>query len=297
MNEREFAQRVEAVDERLARQDVPPAQRVFPAFRDLVGDYSGPIMGFGVNPSDYPDFVGPNLFERISSWYDDRYGDRMGVGSMARIPLLIRGTVYFAEVPLAYGEVKMTLEDILGLIEGLTPSLTQTLSRPELLSIGYTWKAAYELVYEMDDCRGSFQSSEELSAVFESARTDLEAAADSLRGRASPATSLFHSQQLAEKMLKTLAVAKNVCGVRDLKKFGHDLARICKACCSKCPEVIAIAADVVVVGRVTMDIRYSSPDATTKDAVETLWAALRVAGTCACLATGSERRYDPKPAS
>jgi hypothetical protein len=210
MNHDEFLRLIETTDKKLAQQNVPVYARLFAAFRAMAGDYDGPIGGYGINPSDFPEYVGPNLIETINDWYRDRYGEKFNLPSaLGRIPFLVRGQVFTAQIPLAYGQPKV---NPLTLIDEMTENMQRSLTREELQYYTERWAMGYELVYEMEDMLGSGDLSRYTPAAAELIRKaieDRDDAVDCLRGP-HPRTNIscFHSQQHAEKMLKAVLIER-----------------------------------------------------------------------------------------
>jgi len=144
MNESEFLQRMELADQELAQNRVPIHARMFRAFQLLTPDYAGPLIGYSVRHEEYPAFVGPNLLDKIDAWYKERYGKRACMPwILGKVPIILRHEIYLVRVPLALGEPEI---NILPLIEGLEPELTQSLTPQELSSVRTTFIRGYNLV-------------------------------------------------------------------------------------------------------------------------------------------------------
>ena len=149
MNESEFLQRMELADQELAQNQVPIHARTFRVFRLLAPDYTGPLIGYSVRSEEYPEFVGPNLLDKIDDWYSQRYGVRACMPwVVGRVPIILRREIYLIRIPRAYGEPEVK---ILPLIEGLTLGLTQPLTPYERDYIRNIFTMGWALVYEMDD--------------------------------------------------------------------------------------------------------------------------------------------------
>ena len=292
MNHAEFLHLVEKTDQTLAQQNVPVYARLFAAFRAMAGDYDAPIGGYGIAPSDFPEYVGPNLIEKINDWYRDRYGEKFDLPSvLGRIPFFVRGQVFTAQIPLAYGQPKV---NPLTLIDEMTESMQQSLTREELQYYTERWAVGYELVYEMEDMLGSGSLSSYTPAAAELLRKaieDRDDAVECLRGP-HPRTNIscFHSQQHAEKMLKAVLVEKAGMTSTLMKKIGHKINDLVTACLRVTSAFMNVQTDAALLANIPMDIRYEIAAVDSSVAVETYCAALRVGGLCATQISGHQRR-------
>jgi HEPN domain-containing protein len=292
MNHAEFLHLVEKTDQTLAQQNVPVYARLFAAFRAMAGDYDGPIGGYGINPSDFPEYVGPNLIEKINDWYRDRYGEKFDLPSvLGRIPFLVRGQVFTAQIPLAYGQPRVNL---LTLIDEMTESMQRSLTREELQYYTERWAIGYELVYEMEDMLGSGDLRRYTPAAAELIRKaieDRDNAVDCLQGP-HPRTNIscFHSQQHAEKMLKAVLIEKAGVTSTNMKKIGHKINDLVTQCLRVTSAFMNVQTDAALLANIPMDIRYEVAAVNSSVAVETYFAALRVGGFCATQISGHQRR-------
>lgn len=294
-----FLDRMEAIDEELVRKGIPVFQRLIPAFHILAPSYSGEVFTSPAAAARFPDYVGPRLVKRISEWYSARYGARNHLPSvLARVPILIKGQVYLARIPLIYGAPGLGLGDVLGLIEGMTPSMAAALSHEEGVAVMEAWCEGFDRIYEIDDLRSmptGSASPETLATArsfFDSALLDREAAARAFESpRGDLPTACFHAQQLAEKILKSFALLKGLASEETLKsKIGHKLKKLATLCETASPEFASVAKDVALLDDVPMDVRYTPAPMRPEEAAEKVWAALRIAGFTACQILGKERR-------
>jgi HEPN domain-containing protein len=300
MNESEFLQRMELADQEFAQNQVPIHARTFRAFQLLALDYAGPLIGYSVRSAEYPEFVGPNLLDKIDDWYRERYGERAAMPwVVGRVPIILRREVYLIRIPRAYGEPEVK---ILPLIEGLAPGLIQSLMPYERDCIRNIFTMGWALVYEMDDLEQFLRGSSAHAAVSveavqmaQSAKEDRDTMTRCLSGQLDTNNACFHAQQHAEKMLKAFLLAKTVYSAQQLrsKPFGHNLGAIFEACKQSSTIFLNIVTDVGLLNNITMDIRYSTPKVTPEIAVETVWAALRIGGLCTSQISGFKRRYTP----
>lgn len=304
MTPAEFVARIEAADEELVRQGVPVFQRLHGAFRLLAPDYSGEISTSPTIAARFPDYVGPRLLIRISEWYAALYGARYNMPSdLARVPILIKGQIYLARIPLTFGAPALGLDHVFGLVEGMTPSLAAALSDEDRLALMTAWISGFQLVYEMDDVRsippGSVSPETLTTArgLLDSAFLDRAAAAHAFESpHGDLPTACFHAQQMAEKMLKMFALLRGLASEKELKsKFKHGLKDLATACESASPDFTSVAQDVALLSTITMDIRYTPPPIRSEEAAKMVWAALRIAGLTACQILGHERRFTPEP--
>ncbi len=292
MNHAEFLRLIEKTDEKLAQQNLPVYARLFAAFRAMAGDYDGPIGGYGINPRDFPEYVGPNLIEKINDWYRDRYGEKFNLpGVLGSIPFLVRGQVFTAQIPLVYGQPKVNL---LTLIDEMTESMQRSLTREELQYYTERWAIGYELVYEMEDMLGSGDLSRYTPAAAELIRKaieDRDDAVDCLRGP-HPRTNIscFHSQQHAEKMLKAVLIEKAGMTSTIVRKIGHKINDLVTECLRVTAAFMNVQTDTALLSNIPMDIRYEVAAVDRSVAVETYFAALRVGGLCATQISGHKRR-------
>jgi HEPN domain-containing protein len=292
MDRTEFLRLIEETDQRLIQRNIPVHARLLAAFREMAGTYEGPILGYGAEPKNFPDFVGPNLIEEISIWYKARYGDAYNAPTdLGRIPFLVRGQVYTARIPLAFGQ---PLAEPLNLIEDMTEDMKRSLTPQEIGRYAELWARGYELVYEAEDVfdQGELPGYEPAAAeLIRKALEDRDDAVDCLRGP-HPKTNIscFHSQQHAEKMMKAVLIANAGMTTATVKKIGHKLKDILAECLKVSSIFTGIQNDVALLANIPMDIRYEMAAVDRSVAVETYFAALRVGGLCATQMSGDARR-------
>lgn len=293
MNRTEFLQLIEETDQKLGQQNIPVHARILAAFREMAGTYEGPLAGYGMDPKNFPDFVGPNLIEEINNWYKARYGDAYNLPSiLGRIPFLIRGQVFTARIPLAYGQPRAMPLDF---IDEMTEDMKQSLTPQEIRGYAERWVMGYELVYEMEDLFDSGDLpgySPAAAELIRKAVEDRDDAVDCLRGPY-PRTNIscFHSQQHAEKMMKAVLVEKAGMTLSTVKELGHELKDILGECLQISAMFAVIQNDTALLANIPMTIRYEIAAVDRSVAVETYYyAALRVGGLCATQISGDPRR-------
>lgn len=296
MTEAEFLKQIEAVDQKLTAAGTPTYQRSLHAFLLMARGYSGPVTASPVETASFPPFVGPRLLDSISAWYRQRYGRRMNMpDAIGKVPLLVKGEVFLARIPLVYGSPVISIITVLSLIEDLTPGLTATLTEQEVLALMERWQRGYELVYEMQDLRpvwrGRPPASREADGLLESALLDRECAVRTLGAHpVDLPNACFHAQQLAEKMLKAFLLVRGTMSMKALKGLSHKLTDLAAECEARSSAFVAIQPDIAMLRCITMDIRYSPPPLRAQDVAELIWAAYRVAGLAACEISGAPRR-------
>jgi HEPN domain-containing protein len=293
VTEAEFFERMEAADQELARKDLPVHQRSLHAFMLMAPGYNGPMMTSPEKAPAFPPFVGPRLLASINDWYERRYGKvRMTMPTIGRIPLEIKGQVFLAVIPVAYGSPRLTLRDIFSFIEHFTPDMAASLTQAEQMSLAQRWLRGYELMYEMEDLQGGRVQGG--PALFASAVLDRNAAVRALdQHHPDLANASFHAQQLAEKALKAYLVTRAGFTEKELKDIGHKLEDLATRCEKESPDFIALRPDIALLKTITMAVRYTPPAVRPQEAAEMIWAALRVAGLAACKILDCERRFKP----
>ena len=292
MNRIEFLRIIEETDEKLAQQNISLHVRPIAAFKEMAGNYEGPIGGHGIDPKDFPEHVGPNLIEKINNWYRERYGDRINMPTtLGRIPFLIRGQIYTARIQLTYGAPRV---NPLEFIDGMTDSMKQSLSPEELRYFTEHWVMGYELVYEIEDMLGTGSLGHynpEAQELIKRAIEDRNDAVECLQGP-HPRTNIscFHSQQHAEKMMKATLIEKSGATLSYVRGIGHRMNDLMADCLRVTPDFTNITSDVALLANIPMSIRYDVAAVGNSIAVETFFAAFRVGGISAVQISGHQRR-------
>lgn len=297
MDHGEFNSQIEATDRILAERRIPVFARAFRAFEMMTSDYSGPLMGHGVDPDKYEDYEGPNLLRHISRWYKERYGDRFNMPNVkGRIPIIIQREIYLLRIHLAYGKPKISLKSVLSWIDGLTESMKTSLTAHELNAIWNAFRDGFCLIYELDDlttvAAHTRRFNQGQALLLDKAVRDRDAAVRCLSQPIDCSGACFHSQQHAEKMLKLFLLNRRICSAREIRsrQYGHALDRLLAKCCEEDTDFFALTSHVALLKNVRMDIRYDTPEVSREAAVETFWASLRVGGLCATKLSGLPRR-------
>lgn len=197
-------------------------------------------------------------------------------------------------IPLVYGSPKI---EILPLVNGLTPAMARSLSRGELDEIQRYFAEGYGLTYEFEDLR-SQQDGQPRNCVprgdnpfLPSALRDKATASDCLEGAVDTNGAVFHSQQLAEKMLKAVIFSSVGLNEQDIrKKYSHRVSDVYKDVASSNTPPAEVVSAVQEIAKYKMDIRYEPEHIAKSEAVGAFWSGLRVGGWCATLLSGHDRR-------
>jgi len=132
MDIEEFQKQMQLIDEKLAAKEIPIHARAFHAFPIAAPDFNGPLIGHGISRDVYKEYEGPNLFEKINSWYKQIYGDRFNAPTdRGKVPIILRNEIYLIRIPLVYG---MPQIEIFPLVNGITPAMARSLSPREALN-------------------------------------------------------------------------------------------------------------------------------------------------------------------
>jgi HEPN domain-containing protein len=295
MDRDEFLKRMPLVDAELAEERVPIYARAFHAFSIIAPDYNGPLLGYGIVRSAYKEYEGPNLLERINSWYKQIHGDRFNAPTdRGKVPIILRNEIYLIRIPLVHVAPQV---EILPLVNGLTPGMARSLSSSELADIQHKFIEGFSLVYEFEDLFSQLDAEERNAKkradnpFLISAVRDRDTAADCLEGAVDPNGAVFHSQQLAEKMLKAVMFFSANMSEEDIrKKYNHRIPDIFKDVIANSEPPDQIDSEIRHIAQYKMDIRYSSSPISKKEAVQSYWAGFRIGGWCATLLSGHKGR-------
>ncbi|MFT6907868.1 MAG: hypothetical protein ACJAS1_004556 [Oleiphilaceae bacterium] len=298
MDRDEFLERMPLIDKELANKETPIHARAFHAFPLLVKNYNGPLLGDGIDVSHYGEYEGPKLFQKTNKWYREQYGDRFNAPTnRGKVPVFLRQEVYLIRVPLVYGSHEL---QILPLVNGLTPAMARSLSQSELYEIQRCFVEGYGLTYEFEDLMSQLETESRNSVprkdnpFLASAVRDKYTAANCLEGAIDTNGAVFHSQQLAEKMLKAVMLnSTEMCEEDIRKKYNHRIPDVYKDVTNNNAPTAAVASAVQQIATYKMDIRYTSDHIPKSEAVAAFWSGLRVGGWCAKLLSGQDRRIQP----
>lgn len=296
MDAHEFNEKMKLIDEELVKKGVPVHERAFQAFPIAAPDYNGPLMGYGIDRSAYGEYEGPNLLEKIHNWYKQVYGKRASVSrDLGRIPVIIREDIYLIRIPLVY---EISEINILPLISGLTPAMARRLSSSGFDEIRDKFNEGYKLVREFEDLYSQVGAEEMNGAerkgnpFLDSAMRDKDAAAACLDEEEEIDTngSVFHSLQLAEKMLKAVLFHLSDMSEEDIsKKSKQGITDIYEEVSNYAKIPAPVSSEISRISQYKTDIRDSNDQVSNSDAVEAYWAGLRIGGFCATLLSKEKR--------
>jgi HEPN domain-containing protein len=298
MDRKEFLERMPLIDKELADERVPIHARSFHAFPMLAPNYNGPLLGYGISRSLYKEYEGPNLLERTNAWYKEQYGARFNAPTdRGKVPVLLRQEIYLIRIPLVYGSPEI---QILPLVNGLTPAMATSLSNNELDEIQERFIEGYGLTYEFEVLMSQLEAEErngtkrKNNPFLSSALRDKETASDCLESAVDTNGAVFHSQQLAEKMLKAVIFHAAEMSEEDIrKKYNHRIPDVYKDIVRSNAVPAQVTSAIQQISQYKMEIRYTSDLIPKDEAVEAFWSGLRVGGWCATRLFGYERRIKP----
>jgi hypothetical protein len=178
MNEEEFHQLMESIDEELRNEHMPIAARPLAGWGKISARFN---LGLKLPALDrVPQdgcYTGDDLTIRILHWFDHRYGRRLKKDPTWKMAIIIRGDAYRMLLPLSYGimhamcspkdfgstksnmlgsQAKPPTVNILDLIDGLTEEYAKKLNKEELSDIaalfglGLRARTEMESVFELD---------------------------------------------------------------------------------------------------------------------------------------------------
>jgi len=280
-----FHEKMLLIDEELAKKGVPVYERPFQAFTLAAPDYNGPLMGCGIDTSEYGEYEGPNLLGKIHNWYKQVYGKRINAArDLGRIPIIIREEIYLVRIPLVYTTPEI---NILPFVSGLTPAVARRLSDKDLDEIHNKFMEGYALAQEFEDLDSLLTTEEKNNPFLESALQDRDAAVDCLDEEIDTNGAVFHSQQLAEKMLKAVLFSLADMSEEEIaQKYGHRIADIYKDVSIYAKSPARISSEVNYISQNKTDIRDSDSQVSDSEAVKAFWSGFRIGGFCAALLSG-----------
>lgn len=290
MNKEEFESKIIVADRDLRKQGFSVGQRAQKMF-DVLSPNSSFVFLSEWERRRFPEteYSGQDLYDKIQSWYIAHYGDRSQMYIRLRtMPVILLDDVYFFRIPLVYGTQPPPVKP-LELIDNFTPLTAFLLSEEEVYSYVETFQEGYSLSLSMDNMHTFLRSSNSSSRVgndpfIVSAARDREIATRSLTSPYDCNNSIFHSQQFAEKMLKSLLFTVEEIEedeLRSNKKYGHNMNKLWARTKTGRHGCDGIDSSISAVSQINMSVRYSLEDRSTNDAVRIFWEALRIAAFCA----------------
>lgn len=295
-DENDFLEKIKEADTELSKLNIPIYHRPLRVLPMIAPCQQSVVFGSIISKKHFSEYSGPNLMDHISKWYDEQYGNKVLLPTdIGEIPLLIRNEIFFARIPLVYGKVKIYIPK---LIEDFTNKLLNDLTPDELSLITQKYSIGYNLFYEIDGLRTALLNNISMQAdtakYLLSALSDIETAISDMKNAKILNNSCYHSQQAAEKILKSCLVEKGGFTVKQLKsnKFGHNVGALFEAVkkLNDCFEE-KYSSDIEILNNIKMDIRYEGKEITNEYAVNIFWSSLSICGLCACFILGRERSH------
>jgi len=258
----ELASRLGLLDDDMKSQGIPLRFRPLECFKRQYG----PIPDGDLRTS---------LFDSIASWFVDRYGKRATWDQvLGRIPVFIRGELYFVQVPFVSEQTIVTLTDR---IDDLPIEVAKSFTNDEFHELAPKVTAATEALQKLytlhvdDHILDDAQRELAWRAFF-----DLEHATVSLKETGDTQNAIFHSHAAAEKFMKIALMRAGV--GEDPKRLGHDLPKIFKRLVQTQRRFDWLECSVQALqdSAPSMEIRYSGVGRTVQEAVTAYNAALHV---------------------
>jgi HEPN domain-containing protein len=186
---------------------------------------STPIPGGGVliapSREDYFDeFEGPNLFKKISDWYEKRYGEEMYINpKIGEKPFRLRGHVYYFKYPVVFGTGEV---NIFKCIQHITPELARSLSPQEREDLKKEFERGYNAYNSMgilDNPGSSFRK--EARELVDRGLSDIHGCVTVLKETKDSQLPVFIAQQAVEKFLKAFLVQSGKKNISEVKAYSH----------------------------------------------------------------------------
>jgi HEPN domain-containing protein len=288
MNREEFDMKIRAADTKLRQEGLSVTERAHRAF-----DILAPNCAFTFRPSwerqRFPGraYEGQDLYEKVQEWYQRHYGERsQWIIRLDTIPVIILDDIYFLRIPICFGNGPFEIE-IIELVEGFTPLTGSLLTSDELCELRRVFKEGYSLMLKLQNLFNSLRAMPPSSRLAQDpflirADRDREIATRSLTIPYDANNSAFHSQQFAEKMLKSLLFSIEGLEEESIKQvYGHGLTKIWRHVKRRYQDHEHLEGSISTISSVKMEIRYSILEMTLDEAVKIFYEALRVSAYCA----------------
>lgn len=278
-----------SVDAELRQQRYSVGQRAHLAF-----DRISPNSSFTFLPSwqrkQLPDrgYEGQDLHDKIQEWYEEYYGERsQWFLNLDSIPIIVLDDIYFLRIPICFGDGPHKV-NFMELVEGFTPLTKSLLTDEEIRSIKRHFEEGYQLMLSIQNlfnlARSATSSTSLASDPFlVSAYRDRVIAGRSLTIPYDTHNSIFHSQQWAEKMLKSLLFTVEGMEEKSISNnFRHGVLKIWDHLKTKDESCMHLKNSIQAVNEVTMKMtRYSNKEIELRKAVSIFWNSLRISAYCA----------------
>ncbi len=285
-----------SADTELRQQGFSIGQRALRAF-----DIISPNCSFTFRPAwdrkRFPDrdYEGQNLYDKIQEWYLRHYGERsQGILRFDSIPIKALDDIYFLRIPICFGAGPHRI-NFIELVEGFTPLTGSLLTDEEISRIRSGFEEGYRLMLSIQNLFNMVRSMPLSSRLVNDpflirADRDREIARRSLTIPYDTNNSAFHSQQFAEKMLKSVLFSVEGMEEDSVKRdFGHGLLRIWEHVKARNPGCANLESSIRTISSVTMQVRYSMSEQDLSEAVKIFWESLRVSAYCAEILQGIHR--------
>jgi HEPN domain-containing protein len=264
--------KLEKTDEELARRKIKLLMRPFEAFDGL-----SPGGGVLIAPSreDYLDeFEGPNLFKKISDWYEKRYGEEMYVNpKIGEKPFRLRGHVYYFKYPVVFRTAEV---NIFRCIENITPELARSLSSQEIEHVkkefekGYN---AYNSISTLDNPSSFFKK--EAKELIDRGLSDIHGCVTVLKETKDFQLPVFIAQQAVEKFLKAFLIQSGRKNINEVKAYFHRILDAFEECIKVDNRLHSIRTHIDKLNLKDMNIRYVKTGHTEDDAIEAIDSMLQ----------------------
>jgi HEPN domain-containing protein len=288
MNRDEFEIRMRSADAELRQQGYSVGMRAHMAF-DRISPNSSFTFLSSWQRKLFPerDYEGQDLHDKVQEWYKQHYGERsQWILHLDSIPIIALDDIYFLRMPICFGAGPHRV-NFMELVEGFTPRTGSLLADEEIRSIRRDFEEGYPLMLSIQNLLNvvrSTTSSPRLAGdpFLISADRDRVIARRSLTIPYDTNNSAFHSQQWAEKMLKSLLFT--VEGMEEItikKDFSHGVHKIWDYLKTKHEGSAHLEGSIQAVSSVKMEVRYTKDELALRDAVSIFWDSLRVSAYCA----------------
>lgn len=237
------------------------------------------------------EYKGQDLYEKIQEWYSQHYGERsQSILRLDSLPIIVLDDIYFIRIPICFGAGPHRIE-VMKLVEGFTPLTGSLLTGEEINAIARTFEEGYHLMLSIQNLFNVVQSDSPMPRLARLASDPFLIRADRDRviaGRSltipcDTNNSAFHSQQWAEKMLKSLLFT--VEGMEEdpiREKFEHYILKIYKHLKTKYEDWgVDLENSIQAVSEIKMGMRYSNEEIELREAVSIFWNSLRISAYCA----------------
>lgn len=266
-SEAEFQKLMEEIDTELRRDSVPIVARQMEGARRIAARYNL-VLPFPRNEDRVRDgvYTGTDLAVRISSWFRDRYGDRLKIDwCREHTIVLIRGDAYCVRLPTFFGQVNFYCDpsdhgkpksdgakcNVLNLIEGLESNYSAQFSNDELAQLHYEITYAILAFYNAIEWLYRLPYGETIHSEYEGAVSTLL--------ERHYGASRWNSLQAVEKALKAV-ITKGGAIFPKTGKLGHDLQTLVD--CAKAIGMSDPGSTLVSIVQCSAGVRYGEDPST-----------------------------------